>query len=506
MFQNLRIGNIKALKGCELLNLGKVNIICGKNNSGKSTLLEGINNPDKRSIGRELNKEDISRLHKESVGDTSPWRNHPDQFANLMQAYEPKIVQVAQTKQLWFGTEAELFAFEVANLFDKVLGISGFPVDKRLLAIKFQEVLADETSTVLLPPKRHLELKQKINTSQDIVENGAGILNRLFFIKNHSEGSPERKSFSRISKAFTEISSGYTFDIFPSPKEQNYIYLSFAFKDQPWIDSKDCGLGLQDLTVLLYFAIGSDYGTILIEEPESHLHPEMQRKLLYFLKEETDKQFFITTHSNIFLDNAFIDRVFFTTFSESISVDDATQRASILDDLGYAVTDNLVSDLVILVEGPSDVGVIEEFLVKMDLYGKYEIKLWPLGGDIMDQLDLSVFAQTFSIIALIDNDPGSKKIREHFKENCVALNIPVHHLNRYAIENYFTLEALKAVYPHQMSDSVTAIEPDQKLEKQIGFNVKGQNRSIARAMSLEDIEKTDLRLFLNKVEEMCMSK
>ena len=63
----------------------------------------------------------------------------------------------------------------------------------------------------------------------------------------------------------------------------------------------------------------------------------MQKKLLSFLRNGTDKQFFLTTHSNVFLNNAFVNKVFFTSFSDSVNVDDATSRASILDDLGYSV-------------------------------------------------------------------------------------------------------------------------------------------------------------------------
>ncbi len=219
--------------------------------------------------------------------------------------------------------------------------------------------------------------------------------------------------YEQISEAFTEISSGYRFGVFPD--QSNHLHLNFAYKDQPWIKSQDCGLGLQDLMVILFFAVNPHYQVILIEEPESHLHPDMQRRLFYFLREGTDKQFFVTTYSNVFLNNTLVDRVFFTTFEESVNVDDATSRASILDDLGYAVTDNLVSDLIVLVEGPLDTPIVEEFLKKLELDAAYNIKIWPLGGDIMDQLDLSVFAQNYSILAVIDQDPSSDKVRRKFE-------------------------------------------------------------------------------------------
>ena len=281
------------------------------------------------------------------------------------------------------------------------------------------------------------------------------------------------------------------------------IGLNFALKEKPFIPAQDCGLGLQDLLVILFFALHSEYKVILIEEPESHLHPEMQKKLLAFLRNNTDKQFFLSTHSNVFLNNAYVDRVFFTSFRDTVIVDDATSKASMLDDLGYSVADNLISDVVILVEGPSDIPVLEEFLIKRGIDKKYNIKMWPLGGDIMDQVDLSVLVQSYSIIAIIDKDPGSDKVRKRFIKNCTTNGIPVHKLQRYAIENYFTVEALRQVLGSQIQADISDINPDKKLEEQIRLNVKKNNRRIARAMSWEDIKDTDLAKFFTKVENLC---
>ncbi|MBO1911718.1 AAA family ATPase, partial [Microvirga sp. 3-52] len=192
-----------------------------------------------------------------------------------------------------------------------------------------------------------------------------------------------------------------------------------------------------------YFANSIDNSNvILIDEVETHLHPDLQRKLLHTLR-ESSKQFFITTHSNIFLDSTFVNKIFHVTFDNQINIVDATSRSGLLNDLGFSVSDNLTSDLIILCEGPTDKPVIEEFLYKFDLMQNYNIKIWPLGGDIMDQHDLTVFSESYKIIGLIDLDPGSGVIRQRFVDNCTDNNIPVHRLKRYAIENYFTIEALR---------------------------------------------------------------
>jgi len=321
----------------------------------------------------------------------------------------------------------------------------------------------------------------------------------LFLAKNQAAADPKRVLYDKVAAAFELISSGYTFEIFATT--ENRIHLNFRREAAEWIPAAVCGLGLQDLLVMLYFALVDEPSVVLIEEPESHLHPDMQRRLISFLREKTTKQYFLTTHSNVFVNNAFVDRVFFASFDGHINVSDETSRASMLDDLGYSVTDNLVSDMVILVEGPTDTPVIEELLKKAEVYGRYEIKIWPLGGDIMDQLDLSVFAEKYAMFALVDGDPGSSKIRQRFQEKCAALRIPTHRLSRYSIENYFTPNSLRAVFQSQIPATLENIDPNLPLEDQLGFSVKRNNRKIAQAMSLIDIEGTDLGAFIHRIRE-----
>ncbi|MFC2027958.1 AAA family ATPase [Chloroflexota bacterium] len=356
----------------------------------------------------------------------------------------------------------------------------------------------EEYKPILLPTQRTLEAKNLIQFNQSIKPSGIGLLNRLFYLKNQDIESDEYTTFLKIYKAFNEITD-HKFNIIPN--EANEITIYFQREGRGWIESGSCGQGLSDILVIVSFVLDFDYNFILIEEPESHVHPDMQRKLLHFLHKNTNKQFLLTTHSNIFLDSAIINKVFLSTFNDTVEIDEATSRSNILFELGYSVTDNLVSDLTILVEGPKDVPIIEEFLIKMSLHEQYDIKIWPLGGDIMDQLDLSVFAQNYNILALVDKDPGSERIRKNFLANCKEYNIPVTKLKKYAIENYFSLAALKKVFGTQIPDSITSIDPDTKLRDQIRIDVKKNNKHISQAMELDDIKDTDLFKFFVKVQK-----
>ena len=170
------------------------------------------------------------------------------------------------------------------------------------------------------------------------------------------------------------------------------------------------------------------------------------------------------------------------------------------NEIGYSVSDNLLADYIVLTEGPSDKPVLEEFFKKLKISEKYNLKIWALGGDIMDQHDLSVFSDTYKVSAVIDKDPKSSKVRNRFVKNCKNLNIPVTKLKRYATENYFTIRALRAIFKNQISPSIGEILPDKKLQEQIGLDCKKNNRKIAKEMRLEEIEGTDFYDFLIKVK------
>lgn len=148
--------------------------------------------------------------------------------------------------------------------------------------------------------------------------------------------------------------------------DSDVIYIRIGEKEHPIYELGD---GVQALITLTFpvFLRKNENWAIFIEEPELHLHPKWQFFFMKTIKKYFyNHQFFLTTHSNIFLldKNASIYHVFQGEKTHIKYVNN--QHSEILSELGYKPSDVLNANCIIWVEGFSDKIYLTQFIKAYD--------------------------------------------------------------------------------------------------------------------------------------------
>jgi hypothetical protein len=288
------------------------------------------------------------------------------------------------------------------------------------------------------------------------------------------------------------------FQINPSPDD---LTLQILVDGQSY-NLMEMGAGLTQFVLVLANAAISRRRYVLIDEPELNLHPSLQLDFMTTLGSYASEGVLFATHS-VGLARSAGDWRYAVRRSgpdSEVSDLDTTPRLSeFLADLGFSGYRELGFGRVLLVEGKTDVKTIQQFLRK---YSKDHTTVpLPLGGSTLinasSEAELSEITRMCDrVFALIDSEKPSADAalepgREMFRQNCERLGIKCHVMERRAIENYFPQSALE----NPGGGRWKALAPYQAVDASSGWS-KSDNWRIAREMTQEDLDATDIGQFL----------
>ncbi|MEW6491515.1 MAG: AAA family ATPase [Cyanobacteriota bacterium] len=267
------------------------------------------------------------------------------------------------------------------------------------------------------------------------------------------------------------------------------------------------GSGLAQFILVLANAAIKNPSYILIDEPELNLHPSLQLDFLTTLGSYAGEGVLFATH-NIGLARASAELIYSVRKdaegqSEVRKIEATPRLSEFVGELSFSGYRELGFDKILLVEGATEVKMIQQFLRK---YGKdHQIVLLPLGGSQLikesSEAELEEIKRICeNVSALIDSertapDAALEPSRATFVENCKKANIDCHVLERRAIENYLSDRAVKQV----KGNKYRSLEPYEALKDAPNGWAKAENWRIAQAMTRQELEATDLGEFLKRL-------
>lgn len=285
------------------------------------------------------------------------------------------------------------------------------------------------------------------------------------------------------------------------------------------------GSGLEQVIILAAAATVATKSVVCIEEPETNLHPQLQKQLLRYLTDSTDNQYLIATHSAHLLDDkrsAAYHLRLTDQGTRSQRVHKPHQVVEICHDLGYRPSDLLQANCVIWVEGPSDRLYVRRWLklVAPTLSEGLDYSIMFYGGKLLSHLSVDEdpvddFIQlrqlNRSSAIIIDSDKTSsrkhisatkQRVKNEFETSSAPGFVWITHC--YTIENYIPPTILQsAVRTFHKREAPTAGQWENPLYKPPGsvgiFDKVAIARAVCNDLTVEHLDRFDLR---GKLEEL----
>ncbi|TAX98846.1 hypothetical protein ELH94_21105 [Rhizobium leguminosarum] len=584
MITSVRLTRFKRFNSTNIeLHASGLSFLAGGNNSGKSTLLQAIAVWEFCRFVLEMEK-----------GRASLQPNFPGQGLGLSDD-EFSPIAVASLKHLWTNLKSQIAGEEGYSLAIECRWLDGHGIEKRLklalaltndrLFIKAADtnlVVADELPTVAyLPPFAGIVSRENQMSGAErrsMIGRGlaGGVIRNLVLdmfqanqrerarlkegktkIKNSDLAKLRKEDPWEILQSTMARIFGVQLDVEPF-NELYHSYIRVKCIKVVWDGKKFArltnfqprdlmaeGSGFLQWLSVYTLALSPNVKTLLLDEPDAHLHPSLQSQLVDALEDivgSSGKQVLMATHSTEILRWAEHSKVlaFKGNGAKYLRHDD--QKISLFIGLGSDYAPKIdplrKSKCMLIVESDSDARLLKVLAEKLNKEWPKGLVVWPWTGGSVErkQLFLQLKAEVPELRALSLRDRDDLELgqvdkltlRDKSVQNAEA-NLLLRVWRRRHIENYLLWPeaiARAAEKPPQevidlMAEHALVVPADfasqdvaeamidargkeltQKGDRSIKAVFKVQPIAIAKAMQLEEIPE-DIKVLIDQLIDMC---
>lgn len=413
--KEIKIENYKSFREAITLQLGPgMNLIAGQNNSGKTALLEAMQleipvKPHKSEAtveipGRETNdtstaealvqvsrNELIAMLQPyeqchipaprlasdfaQRLGYAGDRQEHQSALVRFFLSRETHEFRVRYQNNARHGGQWKLAAlpsfglYEARSAIGQPLNLISFSLEPNGTPKNIGGTSAGQEQNeigVNIAPRlmrhiyrfgaeRFVRAKSNFGNRRDLEQNASNLAEVLSFLQGDSRlfenfNALVRRVLPQINSVSVDnTQEGFEIRVWNSPRRD--LTLSLA----------ECGTGIgQVLAVLSVILLAEFPQVILIDEPQSFLHPGAVRKLIEILREDSRHQYIISTHSPSVLSASQPEKILITTLDGSETRVDqiqAKERKHVvfcLAELGARLSDVFGADDILWVEGRTE--------------------------------------------------------------------------------------------------------------------------------------------------------
>lgn len=498
MIERVIVRNLKRFREQEFKDFGPLHLLVGPNNAGKSTLLHALAIWNYCVEEFRSSERTGSKAIEVTLANFTPlplndfkllWHEKTERRYPITNEMDPKTGKPKKKQEFipleiethWSDREGKSQQFTVSlrwhNRNTMYASPKGGWEEFRRLDQKGDLAKTAFPRIVYVPPQSNIAAQERpldeANLRALVGEGRPGSVVRNLVWRAWRAETDSGSRNPRIPKPFTQLQErilewfGVTVEE-PTYEEGRSRYVTSVYtQSKTELDWVNAGSGLLQCLIVLSFLYGFQPDVLLLDEPDAHLHVNLQRTLLDFLTKQSRTQMIIATHAEQFIQRVRAEQISFLTPFGLRRVTDVEAATLALSEISNLDIGTLIDrKLLLYVEGETDEECLRAWsraLAATPAFSRMEEVMdrvafvFLRGGSAQDMLDHAdrhfkacrFLSQNPKRLLILDRNEGKWQARARTDEQLFVWN--KRHIESYLLVPHAWVRAVEAAAESQFA-------------------------------------------------------